>query len=63
MLGSLSSQKRPVGLDHDEVDGVADDYFFVGGVVTPGGGGVLKEATNSRSSLYSNCNFYEQKKG
>ena len=64
-LGSLSSHRHP---DHDlcsnswdEVDGVADDNFHVGGAVATGGGGVLKEATNDRSSYYHDHNLCEQK--
>ena len=67
MLGSLSPQRHPVGLDHhlysnswDDIDGVPHGNFQVGGADTVRGGGVLNEATNSWSSIYSNSNLYEQ---
>ena len=70
MLGSLkssSSRRRPVSVDYDlnsnswenELNNpvAVDDEFRVGGAST-GGGGVLKDTTNNRSSHYSNRNSH-----
>ena len=69
-LGSLkssSSRRRPVSVDYDlssnswenELDNpVAIDTEFQMGGTSTGGGGVLRDTTNNRSSHYSNRNSH-----
>ena len=67
-LKSSSSRRRPVSVDYElnsnswenEFDNnpvAADNGFQMSGAST-GGGGVLKDTTNSRSSHYSNRNSH-----